>query len=51
MAYALNQGLGHGGQAGANLQHRFAGLGVYGVNNVGDNALIGQEMLAKALAR
>jgi hypothetical protein len=51
MADALNQGLGHGGQARANLQHVLPSLRVNRVNNVGNNALIGQEMLAKALAR
>jgi hypothetical protein len=51
MANPLHQGLGHGGQARANLQHVLPSLRVNRVNNVGNNALIGQEMLAKALAR
>ena len=50
LAQTLDQRLGQGHQAGANLDHGLARLGVNGFNNVVDDGAIGQKILAKALA-
>jgi hypothetical protein len=41
----------HGGQTGADLDHALAGLGVYRLDDVFNDAAVGQEVLTKALAR
>ena len=49
-AQALDQRLGERGQAGADLDHGLARLGRDGVHDGVDDAVVGQEVLAKAFA-
>ena len=51
LAQAFDQRLGQRGEAGADLDHELARLGRDLVDDGFDDGLVGQEMLAEALAR